>query len=91
MYLLVFIQNLLVNLAEKILLPKPLTFRGDYRTHVRSLSPVAGRERFQIDRVVIFSERMTSRSERVEHDMQKVSRNDRLNNAPEMYQVDIGM
>ena len=31
MYLLVFIQNLLVHLAEKILLMQPLTFGGDYR------------------------------------------------------------
>ena len=30
MYLLVFIQNLLVHLAEKILLIQPLTFGGDY-------------------------------------------------------------
>ena len=30
MYLLVFIQNLLVHLAEKILLPQPLTLGGDY-------------------------------------------------------------
>ena len=30
MYLLVFIQNLLVHLAEKILLMQPLTFGGDY-------------------------------------------------------------
>ena len=30
-YLLVFIQNLLVHLAEKILLMQPLTFGGDYR------------------------------------------------------------
>ncbi|WP_203232283.1 hypothetical protein, partial [Gemmobacter caeruleus] len=29
-YLLVFIQNLLVHLAEKILLMQPLTFGGDY-------------------------------------------------------------
>jgi hypothetical protein len=29
-YLLVFIQNLLVHLAEKILLLQPLTFGGDY-------------------------------------------------------------
>jgi len=29
-YLLVFIQNLLVHLGEKILLPQPLTFGGDY-------------------------------------------------------------
>jgi len=29
-YLLVFIQNLLVNLAEKILPMQPLTFGGDY-------------------------------------------------------------
>ncbi len=28
-YLLVFIQNLLVHLAEKILLMQPLTFGGD--------------------------------------------------------------
>jgi hypothetical protein len=31
-YLLVFIQNLLVHLAEKILLMQPLTFGGDYHT-----------------------------------------------------------
>ncbi|MHC0055786.1 hypothetical protein [Actibacterium sp. D379-3] len=31
MYLLVFIRNLLVHLAEKILLMQPLTFGGDYR------------------------------------------------------------
>ena len=31
LYLLVFIQNLLVHLAEKILLIQPLTFGGDYR------------------------------------------------------------
>jgi len=30
-YLLVFIRNLLVHLAEKILLMQPLTFGGDYR------------------------------------------------------------
>jgi len=30
MYLLVFIQNLLVHLAKKILLMQHLTFRGDY-------------------------------------------------------------
>ena len=30
-YLLVFIRNLLVHLAEKILLLQPLTFGGDYR------------------------------------------------------------
>ncbi|MFZ0323233.1 MAG: hypothetical protein WAN48_03770, partial [Actinomycetes bacterium] len=30
MYLLVFIQNLLVHLGEKILLMQPLTFGGDY-------------------------------------------------------------
>ena len=30
-YLLVFIKNLLMHLAEKILLMQPLTFRGDYR------------------------------------------------------------
>ena len=30
MYLLVFIQNLLVHLAEKILLMRPPTFEGDY-------------------------------------------------------------
>ena len=30
-YLLGFIQNLLMHLAEKILLMQPLTFRGDYR------------------------------------------------------------
>ena len=30
-YLLVFIQNLLMHLAEKILLIQPLTFGGDYR------------------------------------------------------------
>ena len=29
-YLLVFIRNLLVHLAEKILLMQPLTFGGDY-------------------------------------------------------------
>lgn len=29
-YLLVFIQNLLVHLAEKILLLQPLKFGGDY-------------------------------------------------------------
>ncbi|OYU19808.1 MAG: hypothetical protein CFE34_03210 [Rhodobacteraceae bacterium PARR1] len=29
-YLLVFIQNLLMHLAEKILLMQPLTFRADY-------------------------------------------------------------
>jgi hypothetical protein len=29
-YLLVFIQNLLMHLAEEILLPQPLTFGGDY-------------------------------------------------------------
>lgn len=29
-YLLVFIRNLLVHLAEKILLLQPLTFGGDY-------------------------------------------------------------
>ena len=29
--LLVFIQNLLMHLAEKILLMQPLTFGGDYR------------------------------------------------------------
>ena len=31
-YLLVFIQNLLVHTTEKILLMQPLTFRGDYQT-----------------------------------------------------------
>ncbi|MFN3400680.1 MAG: hypothetical protein ACK4Z4_10115, partial [Ferrovibrio sp.] len=31
-YLLVFIQNLLVHLGEKILLMQPLTFGGDYQT-----------------------------------------------------------
>ncbi len=31
-YLLVFIQNLLVHLAEKILLLQPLKFGGDYQT-----------------------------------------------------------
>jgi hypothetical protein len=30
-YLLVFIRNLLVHIAKKILLPQPLTFGGDYR------------------------------------------------------------
>jgi hypothetical protein len=30
-YLLVFIRNLLVHHAEKILLMQPLTFGGDYR------------------------------------------------------------
>jgi hypothetical protein len=30
-YLLVFIRNLLVHLAEKILLMQPLTFGGDYQ------------------------------------------------------------
>jgi len=30
-YLLVFIQNLLVHLAEKILLMQPLTFGGEYQ------------------------------------------------------------
>ncbi len=30
MYLLVFIQNLLMHLAEKILLMQPLAFGGDY-------------------------------------------------------------
>jgi hypothetical protein len=30
-YLLVLIRNLLVHLAEKILLMQPLTFGGDYR------------------------------------------------------------
>jgi len=33
-YLLVFIRNILVHLAEKILLPQPLTFRGDYHLAV---------------------------------------------------------
>ncbi len=33
-YLLVFIQNLLMHLAEKILLIQPLTFREDYRRRV---------------------------------------------------------
>ena len=32
-YLLVFIRNLLVHLAEKILLLQPLTFGGDYPLH----------------------------------------------------------
>jgi hypothetical protein len=31
LYLVIFIQNLLVHLAEKILLMQPLTFGGDYR------------------------------------------------------------
>ena len=31
-YLFVFIQNLLMHLAEKILLMQPLTFGGDYLT-----------------------------------------------------------
>ena len=35
-YLLVFIQNLLVHLAEKILLMQPLTFREDYRVAVKA-------------------------------------------------------
>jgi hypothetical protein len=34
-YLLVFIRNLLVHLAEKILLFQPLTFGGDYRLKYR--------------------------------------------------------
>lgn len=33
-YLLVFIRNLLVHLAEKILLIQPLTFGGDYHSDV---------------------------------------------------------
>ena len=33
-YLLVFIQNLLVHLAEKILLMQPPTFGGDYRGRI---------------------------------------------------------
>tara|TARA_R110002124_G_scaffold211577_1_gene377826 strand:+ start:439 stop:729 length:291 start_codon:yes stop_codon:yes gene_type:complete len=33
-YLLVFIQNLLMHLAEKILLIQPLTFGGDYRHRI---------------------------------------------------------
>jgi hypothetical protein len=33
-YLLVFIRNLLVHLAEKILLLQPLNFRGDYRRRI---------------------------------------------------------
>jgi hypothetical protein len=33
-YLLVFIQNLLMHLAEKILLMQPLTFGGDYQLTV---------------------------------------------------------
>ena len=36
-YVLVFIQNLLVRLAEKVLLMQPLTFRGDYRSFNRAL------------------------------------------------------
>ena len=31
-YLLVFIKNLLVHLAKKVLLMQPLTFGGDYRS-----------------------------------------------------------
>jgi hypothetical protein len=31
LYLVIFIQNLLIHIAEKILLPQPLTFGGDYR------------------------------------------------------------
>jgi hypothetical protein len=34
-YLLVFIRILLVHLAEKILLPQPLTFGEDYLTSIR--------------------------------------------------------
>ncbi|SDG30984.1 hypothetical protein SAMN04244550_03754, partial [Rhodobacter capsulatus] len=38
-YLLVFIRNLLVHLAEKILLLKPLTFGGDYPKSTFCKSP----------------------------------------------------
>lgn len=34
-YLLVFIRILLGHLAEKILLPQPLTFGADYLTSIR--------------------------------------------------------
>ena len=33
-YLLVFIQNLLMHLAEKILLMQPLSFGGDYPRNI---------------------------------------------------------
>ena len=36
-YLLVFIRNLLVHLAEKILLMQPLTFGGNYRRSSQAL------------------------------------------------------
>ena len=38
-YLLVFIRNLLVHLAEKILLMQPLTFGRDYRAMTAHLTP----------------------------------------------------
>ena len=47
MYLLVFIQNLLVHLAEKILRLQPLTFRGDYRTIWRRWSDYHRRGRIE--------------------------------------------
>ncbi|MFN3825930.1 MAG: hypothetical protein ACK4RN_18345, partial [Pseudorhodobacter sp.] len=40
-YLLVFIQNLLVHPAEKILLMQPLTFGGDYPTPYHSMQYAA--------------------------------------------------
>ena len=47
-YLLVFIQNLLVHLAKKILLMQPLTFGGDYPLLITSTSTSAFAEHFQV-------------------------------------------
>ena len=46
MYLLVFIQNPLMHLAEKILLTQPLTFGADY-----TLGKPVARARFEISHI----------------------------------------
>ena len=50
-YLLVFIQNLLVHLAKKILLMQPLTFGGDYHFAGVQVRFLGVQSRHLVDRV----------------------------------------